>query len=268
MTLHWSAGHIPAWRRAFRGGRDRTFLWLGQARREALEALSDAVARGEPLLLLTGEAGAGKTMLADVLAARLAEDGVVVGRVAHPPRDGQDFWNAVAGAFGYATAGRLDAGAAGAARHVLILDEAQALACDVLAEVLHASELLAVLLVGADEIDVTLAAPEHAGLARRIAVRRRLPPLRTDEVTAYVRHRLACAGAPRDLFSLEALAVIATLSRGLPRLIDAVCERATAAGGPVNASIVERCGRELAWLRDDGSPAPGRGAALPGGGPR
>ena len=93
------------------------------------------------------------------------------------------------------------------------------------------------------------------------AVRRRLPALQEHEVTSYVRHRLACVDAPADLFTPEALTEIAMLSRGLPRLINTVCARA-AGGAGVDATSVERCSRELAWLCDATVPASPAAVAL------
>jgi general secretion pathway protein A len=285
MSTHTPSDDVHAWPRAFQQDLDPAFLWLGRPHREVFEALGGAVMRGRPLLLLTGEAGTGKTMLAAAVAARLAEIGVVVGRVTYPSRDREDFWSAMLGAFGLpAGVGNPDAAVAHVARYVagaartstrllLVVDEAQALARDVLGEVLRAGDIagneeaghpLSILLVGEAALDVTLAEPAQAGLAQRIALRRRLPALQDDEVAAYVRHRLRCVGAPPDVFTPDALAAIATLSRGLPRLVNTVCARAVAAGGVVDASVVERCARELTWLCDDRTRPAAPNAASPG----
>jgi type II secretory pathway predicted ATPase ExeA len=270
-----------AWSHAFRMECDQRFLWLGRPHREALEALYGAVVRGAPCAVLTGDVGAGKSMLADAVAARLTEAGVVVRRLAYPSRNVGDFWDAIVGAFGLPAGGEgLDAArraftrhvqqAATAPRRLLVIDEAQVLSGEVLTEVLHLHEVgrearvsnaLPVFLVGEDELEATLAQPAYAALASRIAVRCRLPALQEDEVASYVRHRLACVDAPTDLFTPEALTEIAMLSRGLPRLINTVCARA-AGGGGVDATSVERCGRELAWLCDDAGPASPAAAAL------
>ena len=257
--------------RAFQVNRDPRFLWLDEPYRDAFEALYRAVRQGCPLGVLTGGVGAGKTMLADAVSARLVEDGVVVGRLGYPSRDADDFWNAIADAFGLRVDGDgrdavrtrfaelVQRAARTSTRVLLVIDEAQALTSAVLTEVLHAGDaardagapnVLTVFLVGEDELDPTLARPELAALAVRIAVRRRLPALREREVAGYIRHRLACVGAPPDVFTPDALTATAVLSRGLPRLINMVCARAAARGHIVDAAIVERCAREMTWLAD------------------
>jgi general secretion pathway protein A len=259
--------------RAFEVNRDRNFLWLGERHRDALEALYGGVLGGDSLVVLTGDVGAGKTMLIDAVAARLSAARTIAGWLTYPSRDPDDFWNAIAGAFG------LHTGSAGpdalrtrflelvrqaariSTRVLLVVDEAQVLTREVLIEVMRVCDAatavggpsaLAVVLVGEDELNVTLARPELTALARRIGVSRRLSALDEREVAAYVRHRLACADASPDLFTPDALAAIATISRGIPRLINTVCAQASARGGVVDATMVERCGHEMAWLNGHG----------------
>ena len=259
--------------RAFEVNRDRKFFWLGERHRDALEALCGGILGGASLVVLTGDVGSGKTMLIDALTARLSATRAIAGWLVYPSRDPDDFWNAIAGAFG------LHTGAVGSeavrtrvlelvreaarisTRVVLVIDEAQALTDEVLTEVMRVGEAaaavggssaLAVVLVGEDALNVTLARPQLAALARRIGVSRRLPALDEGEVAAYVRHRLVCVDASPDLFTPDALTAIAIISRGLPRLINIVCAQASARGSVVDAAIVERCGREMAWLNGHG----------------
>jgi general secretion pathway protein A len=259
--------------RAFRVNRDQSFLWLGEAHRGVLDALYLAVLSGSPLVILTGDVGAGKTMLAEALAARLAETGVVVGRVLYPSQDPDDFWNAIFGAFGLPadSAGR-DAAlthftdvvqrvGCTSGRVLLVIDEAQVLTSEVLMEVGRACDaareaagpnVLTVLLVGEEALDVTLARPELADVTGRIGMRRRLGVLGERDVALYIRHRLACAGVPPDVFTSDALRAIAAFSRGIPRLINTLCARTLVNGGVVDATIVERAAAELANAADGG----------------
>ena len=260
---------------AFQANRDRRFLWLGARYRDAFDSLRDAIVRGRSLVILTGEVGSGKTMLADAVTARLVASGmrIMVGWIAHPSRDGDDFWTAMVSAFGLRPetdtrdavctrfAELLHQVDRLSTRVLLVVDEAQALPSEVLTEIAHAldaagdvgaSSALTVVLVGEEELDGTLAARSHAGLARRVELRLRLPRLGEDEVRSYLRHRLACVQAPDDVFTPAAVAAIARLSCGIPRLINALCARATARGGVVDATAVERCGREMFWLSHPG----------------
>jgi type II secretory pathway predicted ATPase ExeA len=257
---------------AFQLNRDRRFLWLGARHRDVFEMLHGAIVRGLSLVVLTGEAGSGKTMLVDAVTARLGKSGtrVIIGWIAHPSRDADDFWNAIACGFGLGTAtdGRDTVRAhfvelvrqaeSTSARVLLVIDEAQALSGAVLAEVMHASDTaaemgapstLSVVLVGQDWFEDVLAAPEHAALARRIAMRLALPRLREDEVDSYLRHRLGCVQAPADAFTPGVVEAITKVSGGIPRLINAVCARAAAKAGVLDATAVERCGQELFCLR-------------------
>jgi general secretion pathway protein A len=276
-------GCAPAlWPSAFSLHRDPKFLWLGDHHGEAFEALRLAVVRRAPLMLLTGRAGTGTTMLAEAVAGRVMDDGKMVGRLPHPSRDVGDFWTAVAAAFGpLHDAGSREAPgrfvqhveqAARSSLHmVLVIDEAQALTTAVLREVSRACDLardaggpgvLTVLLVGHEELDALLTTASDVDLAGRIAVRRRLRPLLGHEVTSYVQHRLRCIGARPDVFTPEALTAIAVLSHGVPRLVNTVCAQATASGRIVDAALVRRCESQLAWVPDDAR-RPARWAAEP-----
>jgi general secretion pathway protein A len=252
---------------AFALNHDQKFLWLGAPHRAVFEALYAAVLRGCALAVLTGEVGAGKTMLTDAMAARLAAGGAVVGRLVYPSREPDDLWSAIVDAFGLVTdSGGRDAAlacfidlvqrVAQSSRHVLlVIDEAQVLTSDVLAELGRlcdavrdaAPNMVTVLLVGEDTLESTLATPALADLTARIGMQRRIAALGELDVASYVTHRLACAEAAPDVFTLDGLKTIAALSRGIPRLINTLCARAVVTGGIVDATMVERCARDVVW---------------------
>lgn len=118
-------------------------------------------------------------------------------------------------------------------RAVLIIDEAQLLSREVLEQVRLLTnlettrrKLLRIILVGQPELRVTLARPDLRQLAQRITVRYHLSPLDRYDTYAYIRHRLRVAGGREDLFTPKALRSVYRHSRGVPRLINIVCDRA------------------------------------------
>src|SRR5690606_27201960 len=118
--------------------------------------------------------------------------------------------------------------------NVLIIDEAQSLSADVLEQLrlltnLETSErkLLQIILIGQPELRTMLARPELEQLAQRVIARFHLEALSESETEQYIRHRLAVAGMTRAVpFERAALKRIHQLSRGVPRRINLLCDRA------------------------------------------
>lgn len=246
--------------------------WLGERQRETLDALEQAVLGGGGLLVLTGEVGVGKTVIANALVARLG-DRARVARLPYPRVDARQVFEALSAGFG------LDAGddersslLAGITRVLedsgrdgtavlVVVDEAQHLPPEALAELARLPDVatrpdtarLSVLLVGPDELRRTLA--EHpADLGRLVRLARRLPRLAPDDVREYAGERLALAGPDAPAFSAGALRAIADISGGVPRVIDTLCDLVLQDGsrgnGDVDAVVVQQCARRL------GLPAP------------
>jgi general secretion pathway protein A len=126
----------------------------------------------------------------------------------------------------------LDAYARGR-RTVLIIEEAQNLSMDVLEQIrlltnleTHQDKLLQIIMIGQPELREMLSRPEMAQLSQRVTARYHIGPLSAHEVGAYVQHRLAVAGAGRRLFQEEAVDRLYRMSRGIPRLINVICDRA------------------------------------------
>jgi general secretion pathway protein A len=119
---------------------------------------------------------------------------------------------------------------------VLIVDEAHLVSSDLLEEIRLLSnletdddKLLQIVLVGQPELDEKLDSIGLRQLKQRIAVRTRLLFLDANETNAYIHKRLQIAGGnlgPDPLFSAEAIAAVYRYSRGLPRLINTICENA------------------------------------------
>ncbi len=117
---------------------------------------------------------------------------------------------------------------------VLLIDEAQNLAEEALENLRLLSnlettseKLLQIVLVGQPELEVKLNQASLRQIKQRIAVRSRLDRLKDREVGPFVAHRLSTVGYEgRDLFSAEAIENIAVYSKGIPRLINIICDNA------------------------------------------
>jgi general secretion pathway protein A len=112
-------------------------------------------------------------------------------------------------------------------------------------------KLLQIVLLGQPELRDRLNSPRLSQLRQRITVRYHLMPLTRDEVAQYIKHRLAQAGAKsKPQFTRPALWRIFRYSRGIPRLVNAVCDKALLAGfveksNLINFRMVGRAIREL-----------------------
>jgi general secretion pathway protein A len=151
---------------------------------------------------------------------------------------------------------------------VLVIDEAQALSAEVLEQLrlltnLETSErkLLQIVLIGQPELRAMVASPGLEQLAQRVIARYHLGPLSAPDTARYVQHRLAVAGLSGPLpFDAAALKRVHERSRGVPRRINLLCDRALlgayATGRrSVDAGIVERAAAEVA-----GEPLPAEAA--------
>jgi hypothetical protein len=115
---------------------------------------------------------------------------------------------------------------------VLIIDEAQNLPLELLEEIrmlsnleTESAKLLQIVLVGQPELRETLALPAMVQLRQRIAINCHIHPLDQEETGSYILHRLEQAGDRNAVsFSAETLAIIYRYSRGIPRLINIICD--------------------------------------------
>lgn len=140
---------------------------------------------------------------------------------------------------------------------VVIIDEAQNLRPSLLEQIRLLSnfetvkeKLLQIILVGQPELRQKLASGHLEQLRQRIAIRYHISPLDRDETQGYIGHRLAIAGADkRPFFEDDAIEEIFSFSRGIPRLINIICDRSLLAGytmgkETIDRGIVKRCIRE------------------------
>jgi general secretion pathway protein A len=135
---------------------------------------------------------------------------------------------------------------------VVIVDDAHAMSIELLEQLRLVSDLqddlrlLQVVLVGEPSLSVLLRRPELRALADRVTVRERLAPLDAGEVAGYVAHRLqTAADRPRVIFDGSAIAALYAYSRGTPRIVNLVADRALSIGceravTTIDAAIVQQ----------------------------
>lgn len=247
----------------FRTTADSRRLWLGGSHRALLDTLTAAIRQGEGIILLTGDAGTGKTSLVNWVIDMLDREALVIGRLPPWVFEVSELSQAVADAFGLG--GKFPSAAAFATRFreflattqsrgskvLLVIDEAQGLGDELFRKVFDLSTVgafeehpFAILLAGQRELSAALSKDQHAGLRQRITTTCVLEPLTTDEVGEYIRSRLHTAGSEEAIFAPDAVRQIASVSRGAPGLINVVCERALLAGyqrqaRPIGPEIID-----------------------------
>ena len=225
------------------------FLFYSAKHREAYNHLLYGIRERKGFVQLTGEVGAGKTTLCRAILEQL-DDHYATALILNPVMSANELMKAIAVEFGLPVNGldRLDTLAVinqfllqlveRGKDAVLIIDEAQDLTEDLLEQVRLLSnletdnrKLLQIVLMGQPELRDRLNSPRLRQLRQRITVRYHLPPLSRDEINQYIRHRLHVSGANgTPFFTGPALWRVHYYSQGIPRLVNAVCDKALLAG--------------------------------------
>ena len=232
-----------------------------QRHNEALAALYYGVRQRKGFVVLTGEVGTGKTMLLRCLLGLLKEsEDVGYAYLFNGRLTPTEFLQYIVADFGLPAAGKtkyellLTLGKLLVARGkkgmttVLIVDEAHHLSAEILEEVRLLSnletttdKLLQIVLVGQPELDEKLDSFELRQLKQRIAVRTQLGPLTFAETKRYIERRLEIAAGdtqPAAVFPEATIAAVHRHSKGLPRLINTICENALMAAYARQVPIV------------------------------
>jgi general secretion pathway protein A len=283
---------------------DPRYLYMSERHREALAHLLYGLKGGGGFVLLTGEIGAGKTTVCRCFLEQLPPR-CNVAYIFNPKLTVPELLQTVCDEFRIP----LPALPPGSVRtvkdhidplnefllrthavgqtNVLVIDEAQNLSADVLEQLrlltnLETAErkLLQIILIGQPELREMLARPDLEQLAQRVIARYHLKALTEAETARYVRHRLGVAGGSgASPFDAAALRRIHQISRGVPRRVNLLCDRALLGGyatgqAQISVEVVERAAAEVfgdaparaagGWARQARRAAPWAGGVLVG----
>ena len=221
------------------------FLYMSEQHREALGHLMFGVTSNGGFVLLTGEVGTGKTTVSRCLLEQLPEQ-TEVAFILNPKYSVMELLSAICDDLGidHSPSSEMKDYVDALNEHllenhrnnrntVLIIDEAQNLSADVLETIrlltnleTNTQKLLQVILIGQPELLAMLERPDLRQLNQRITARYHLRALRQDELAGYISHRLSIAGADCQLFPDATLKQLYKLTKGIPRLVNVICDRA------------------------------------------
>jgi general secretion pathway protein A len=283
---------------AFYGFHDNPFLMTPDARlfyassvhSRAHAHLVYGLEQREGFVIVTGEVGAGKTTLIERLCASLDPTAFAVARIMTTQVSGDDLLRLVADGFGVPSdsskaallkgiTDMLKSGDEVGRRHVLIVDEAQALPMPALEELRMLSNiteggraLLQVVLLGQPQLRRTIASPDLDQLRQRVLASYHLGGLSREETHAYVEHRLRAVGwTGNPYWHPAALDMVHRYSGGIPRRINRLASRVLLGAAleqvnEITAQSVEITARELEEDLSGGLlPGAGLGGGLGGG---
>ena len=249
---------------------DPRYLYLTRHTQEALAGLTYGIQNRKGFILLTGEVGTGKTTLLNRLLDWLRGQNVATAFIFNSRLEVDHLFDFMMADFEIPCDSRekshlllrlnqwlLDRYRARETA-VLIVDEAQNLSFDVLEEIrlltnleTSTEKLLQIVLTGQPELEEKLKAPQLRQLRQRITLRCRTAPLALEETFGYIAERLRIAGANGEpIFSREAIETVHLYSRGIPRVVNLLCEHAMINAyvdsvRPVPAQLVEEVARDF-----------------------
>ena len=257
-------------RLAFQLTPDPEFFYESAEHRRAMAHMTYGLHHAEGFIVITGDVGAGKTMLVDRLLSQIDPSSYLTARIVTSQLSGDDLLRMVAAAFGIEDAGmakgallariqefvQLQVG--GGRRALLIIDEAQNLSFEALEELRMLSNIavgtatgLQSFLLGQPQFREVLGTSALDQFRQRITAAYHLGPLNEADTRGYIEHRLACAGWRGDpQFSDDCFGPIYRYTGGVPRRINTLCTRLLLCGfldgsHTISAADVDQVAAEL-----------------------
>ena len=238
---------------------DPAYLFMSRGHSNTYAHLEYAITENKGFVVITGEIGSGKTTLINYLLNNMRED-IDVGLVNDTDLHPEDFLKIICQEFELDVDGMNRADMLGAFRQnllsrfaekkrvILIIDEAQNLSSKTIEAIRMLSNLesekehlLQMILIGQPNLKDKLRQKELRQFVQRVTVHCHLNALNEEEVNEYIHHRLRVAGSKNpELFSKEAVSVVSAYSRGIPRLINVVCDTALVYGFADGFKTIDR----------------------------
>ena len=238
---------------------DPRFWFESATHRKAMAYLGYGLDQGEGFIVITGEIGAGKTTLVGHLLAKIDPARIKTATIVSTHVDHEQILRLVCRSFGLETAGvdkahmlseieaMLHANARGGLGTLLIVDEAQNLSVESLEELrmlsnyqIGGKSTLQILLLGQPEFGGKIQSPMLEQLRQRVIATHHLLPMQVDEISPYIRHRMALVGwNGNPEISDDAAAAIFKHSGGIPRKVNMLVNRALLLGSMEKASIID-----------------------------
>lgn len=265
---------------------DPRYLFTTPHTEEALSCLTYGIQTRKGFILLTGEVGTGKTTLINKLMEWLRGSGISAAFIFNPRLTEEQFFDFMMMDFGISCDARsksqvlmrlndwlLERYRLGETA-VLVIDEAQTLSYSVLEEIrlltnfeTYTEKLLQIVLSGQPEMEAKLKRPDLRQLRQRITLRTKTHPLTLQETSGYVESRLriaGCNGSP--IFTSSAIEAIYRYSRGIPRVVNLLCEHALISAfadqqKPVEGRVIETVAGEFDLQQGEQTEAPAPGIA-------
>jgi len=236
---------------------DPSYLYMSEGHERAMALLQYSLLSGQGFSVLTGEIGAGKTTIVNYLLEQLDED-TTVGVLSFTNSVSAQLIEWISMIFDLEYEGKSEVQLyeqfleylvqqyAAGKKTLLIIDEAQNMRISGLEKVrmlsnVNASKdyLLHMILVGQPELRSLLAQRQLKQLLQRVSVSYHLDSLSHVETKRYIAHRVGVAGREATLFNDQAIALIAGASRGVPRLINSLCDLALVYGYSARKRIID-----------------------------
>lgn len=248
------------------------YLYMSELHREAMAHLLYGISSDGCIVLLTGDVGTGKTTVCRCLLDQLPAT-TDIAMILNPKLTIMDLFKTICEELKIPIQDTspsvktyidllniylLEAHSKGR-NTALIVDEAQNLDIEILEQLrmltnleTNTNKLLQIVLIGQPELQQILSDPKLSQINQRITTRYHLGPLQTTDVTTYIQHRIAIAGgnSRNVLFSKQAIQYTAKISRGIPRVINLLCDHALLAAyadnrDHVSLTVMKKVAREL-----------------------